>query len=776
MATQLQKNLSKVRRGPGGQLSLETDEELQSLAKKSGLQAPPLTPMGGAMLGANPDQQKMIGTSAQKQAAFNFVQQTGTPQDLQTSLRRQQARTTTTEEEQKAQQRAEQLQGLGATGQRAQSYIDAQIAKLTQSQAAPQVTPSQATVAQPEGISGVPTGSADQLKADLESYQKNPQDLQALARINKMLGRTADQPLTAEELEAYYQDPAEAIAQGTAKAISDTMTVGDLISQPEFGYTSEQLSSLLGIPATEIGNLTISQLQDKVDQLQQAEYSRSAQAQQVATSTAVGGAERAAARQLGRELSATGTRATENQVQQLAQSLDSAETVSFGGQQYQIGDLLKDDTISDIVTQYFDNPQEAEKLRSTEFASFLDRNREALKQAAEQRASGVSKLGEIQQANKALAQVGNQTLSPQLMDAFIPGWSSGEVRAEQIDPASIGGLKYLKSLSPSQANAAAESLNAVLQVDPSVAGELAGLTEEQWRQLDPGRENSKWKQYIADIEQWNELENVSPEDTEAVLTKFFGSPVDSDKLMQENRVRTALGLPHYDIGLIDQDHDGRVDTGRLLDTMRAGGKPTAAEAVKGMQGYTPHTPPQEPGLTGINESIYNKLSSYLDDGKLTPDEINRAGLTIDEMIELTRHPEVSTLPGAETIFQKVRQYQADQEREQSAGEREKQQIAREQQKAEQKQQVQDKIRNNYGTNVLEIFNRSLARDPNRPVTISTAGPMGISIPVTLHPKTGAVVPQPNPTPADVKRGKMTSGGLDWKYYPESQKWIATGLA
>lgn len=56
-------------RGPGGQLSETTPEELQSLTDKAGLQAPPLTPLGGAMIGANPDQQKMIIRKAQKLAA-----------------------------------------------------------------------------------------------------------------------------------------------------------------------------------------------------------------------------------------------------------------------------------------------------------------------------------------------------------------------------------------------------------------------------------------------------------------------------------------------------------------------------------------------------------------------------------------------------------------------------------------------------------------------------------------------------------------------------------
>ncbi len=61
-------------RGAGGVLTEQKPQDLQQLAGQAGLATSPTTPIGAAMVGGNPDQQKMAGTPAQLSASLNKMQ------------------------------------------------------------------------------------------------------------------------------------------------------------------------------------------------------------------------------------------------------------------------------------------------------------------------------------------------------------------------------------------------------------------------------------------------------------------------------------------------------------------------------------------------------------------------------------------------------------------------------------------------------------------------------------------------------------------------------
>ena len=81
------KKLVKV----GGQLQEQSQPGLQGLVQAAGTAAAPITPAGGAAIGANPDQAKMLGVGDQKVQALRASIQSG--QQLDTQQRQASSRT-----------------------------------------------------------------------------------------------------------------------------------------------------------------------------------------------------------------------------------------------------------------------------------------------------------------------------------------------------------------------------------------------------------------------------------------------------------------------------------------------------------------------------------------------------------------------------------------------------------------------------------------------------------------------------------------------------------
>jgi len=616
---QRNKMQANLTRGPGGVLSENTGEELQSLASKAGLQAPPTTPVGAGMLGASPDQQKMAGTPAQKQAAFNLAS-TPLNQNLADVQRRAQARTQVTGQEQAAQEKSENLKALGGLGDRVNDFIGAQRTRLQQ-QAADQ---SNITIKAAESLSGVAPENLEAFRSKLEEFQQNPSNLQLLVDAGNLIGGRV---ITPEEVPGLYQNATQATAAAGATAMADSLRVSDLLTQPDFGYTQEELASLLGVPASDLANYSVKQLEDRVNQLAQEEFSRSAELEKQATSTNLGVAERALARQAGREASAVGTRSTEADIRNLEDQIAQGQIVQFGGRDYDVETLLKDDTITQIITDYLTNPNspESKKLAAEEpeLLALINKNQSLFQDAITTLQGQTREFGTIQEENRALANVGKVQLSDPIMKAFFEDYGSLRADRYTVDPNSS--LAYMQN-NPEAGEKIVSQMNDLVTKHGEYAGQLAELSAEELASLGIDKNSPKWQSFLKNVEVRDQLNSINPKDINAVLEAYLGSPDAANivpSYLQETNARKALGIPSGDSTLLDKNRDGVVDDPNDIYLRLKAQTPEASlkDAAAGRVGTFQQGSLQQPRMDSFQKEVYNRLGHLGNDGQVTGAEI-----------------------------------------------------------------------------------------------------------------------------------------------------------
>ncbi len=226
-------------------------------------------------------------------------------------------------------------------------------------------------------------------------------------------------------------DPARFVAQGAEslgkKADDQVANVATLESLPLEQMEQDALTAVMGDGWK---TLTVPQLQQKIQDLRQSEFSRT-QAIRAELATAQGSRRIQLLQQL-KEAGATGVTATEDTVQELQKQVESADTVSFGGEDYKVADLLADGEISDLVTRMLTDPKLMQRVSDSnlEFAQWVQNNAGSLTKLAADVASGTESLNKIQTTKEKLATIAEGvTLSDTIMNAIVPGWNkvSGSV-------------------------------------------------------------------------------------------------------------------------------------------------------------------------------------------------------------------------------------------------------------------------------------------------------------------------------------------------------------
>lgn len=646
----LQQNKQKLlTRSPSGQLSEESPEGetegIQSLSAKAGLAAPPLSPQGAAVLGATPKQQDMQGSKAQKTAALTLASQPAA--NLQTAVREGQARTQQTAQEQAGTQKSQAMKDLGAMGDRVNDFVNAQRAKL---QAATPVTQEVQKEFQGHDLST--------LHPLLEQLQKDPTNQKLMLQVNQELGYDISKQLDPAEINQLYQDSTSAIAQGGAGVVDDNLTGAQLLQDPKFGYNSQQLSQLLGVPEAQLAGMTVPQIRDTVSKIMTDEFSHSQELAQKVTSGELGGAERAEARGLGREASSTGVRASEADVAHLNKQIENADQVMFGGKQMSVEDILKDDNISKTITDYMNSaPGSAERaqLEKTEPAliEFINKNQAVLADAAAQLSGGAKTFQETQAANKALGTLGGVQLPDELAKELIPGY--GTLQAERVDPSKIAPLAYASKLDPASQAQFATALATAHAKDPTIAKEVAGLTADELGKLkiestDP---NSQFNQYL-NVKQANEkIQNLSPDKPNDIIqaASGFTNPKQAQDYLTQAKASSTLGFGgSYSADILDANGDGKIDDpAQILANMKNKAKlPTLKDAAAGNLSTVTQDKIQRPELSTSFQQIVDKLKGAAADGHVTGDELKQSGLSQDEMIRLSDTNQGKQNPGLDT--------------------------------------------------------------------------------------------------------------------------------
>lgn len=635
LADRIAQNRKLLTRDPSGQLVENTQEEVQSLAQKAGMAAPPTTPAGGAMIGANEHQQKMMGTPAQKTSALTISQ---SPElNLQDAQRRAQVRTQATATEQQKIQKSENLQNLGGLGDRVNSLINAEKSKLDQANASLKAAEAG------QNKSGQTQSLAD-LKPILEQLAANPSDMNLQLQVNKALGYDGSRQLSPEEIQSLYADSTQSIAQSGADAIANNITAGDLISQGGLGYTPEQLADLLGVPADQVSGMTVSQIHDQINKLMAQEFNTTAQLGQKAQSTELGVAERGLARQAGREASAVGIRSTEHDVARLEDEIAKAGTVSFGGQQMSIEQALSDDNISKTVSDYLNSAPDSplrKQLEATEpqLVQFIKRNENVLDDASKQLGAGATQFSDLQSANKTASTLGGK-LSPELAAKVVPGFN--ELSATSLDPNSVPVLAVAQGMDEGQKQAYAQDLGQIVNQYPAAAEELKALSADELRKLELDKTGGKWNQFIQDSQKYEQLANIADGDIQALGTAIFGTDADWSSEIARDKSNSILGTARHNkaFDILDADGDGQIDKIEDIKGRVAGQRPSLHSVLEGKSVGIPRDPGETPTIDHYNKDLQrdgliagdkdavrsalsDSLSQYAADGRLAPDEVEK---------------------------------------------------------------------------------------------------------------------------------------------------------
>lgn len=633
-----QKASNPLVRGPGGVLSQETEETIQSLAAKQGLQAPPTTALGQALIGATPDQQKMAGTPAQLQAALSLASQPVT-NTLSGALRQQQVRSQASVQEEQSKQKSADMQNLGQLGERVTDFINAERDKLqAQAESGQVVAVDTANQFQGKDITSI--------KGLLAQLRQEPTNQNLLLQVNKALGYDINTQLNPAQVDQLYKSAVDAISTGAAGAIDDKLTVGDIINSGKFGYSPQDVAQLLGVPENNVAGMSIGQLRDAINQVGATEFNKTEQLEQQAQSGELGQAERGLARQAARELSRTGVRSSEADVAHLEQQIANADQVQFGGQSYNIEDLLKDDTISNIVSDYLNSAEgspERTQLEATEPAlvGFIKKNQELLQDASEHLKQGVATFQETQEANKALRSIGGVALNSDLLNTLAP--QLNQLSSERIDVRAIPVLAAAQGLPVNEQKQYVSNINAAVADDPATIRDLQGLDAATLQAWDiGGGANSAWNtNYLQPKQLRNQIASLNNLDDAISLTtggKYNSTTI--NQALDAAKAADTLGFGQGNMSLgdiLDSNGDGRVDD---LDSIRMKMlKTTPPPHLAGGPGSNQMLQAHDVGnpvgnMSEVQASIYNKLKDEAASGRISGDALKSANLNLDELVEL----------------------------------------------------------------------------------------------------------------------------------------------
>lgn len=629
LATTIQDNSKKLKRGPDGQLTEETGEETQSLASKAGLSAPPTTPAGVGMIGGNADQQKMAGTPAQMGKALSLA--TDPSQTLADARRRTQVRTEQTTAEQAEAQKSENLKSLGGLGDRVGDFINAQRAKLEDKSKTATGVDTQASTDYQNN-----TGQATDLapiKDILAQLRADPNNMELQLQVNKYLGRNINSVIAPEEIDSLYEGATAAVSRAGAQTVDDSLTGEDLFAMPSFGYTPDQLSNLLGIPADQLNGMNVGQLREAINKTTEQEFNKTTDLQKQAVNPNAGAAERNLAQQAGQEASQTGLRTAEQNAKDINQQIANADTVLFGGKETKIDDLLKDENVSKIVEDYLNAPAGSStraQLERTEpgLTDFIKKNQSLFDEASKQLQGGAKGFGDIQTANKNVANFGdNGSLSDDVAKNLIPGF--GELASKKITAEDAPVLGYLSGKEGPEQKTAVGNLNSFSSSFPEYTKELASLTPKQLDAL--GFHSGNFGQIIKPLQDKKLVQTTSNID-DIVRTMSGGAlSANSTQLFKQANAVSVLGLGAKDpvFSKLDDNNDGVPDDIETLRSRALGPDPKNSTSLANLIGGSfnavySQKPNQQVPTSGVDGDIMNHLGGAAGDGRITADEIKNA--------------------------------------------------------------------------------------------------------------------------------------------------------
>lgn len=651
----LQQNQKTLQRGPNGELaygSQPTQPSLQQLTGAAGLPAAPITPIGQASIGANPDQMKMAGTPQQKTAALNqSISQTpqaavsvpqppaGT-QNLQQTLAEQQTSNQTTAEQQVQQQKSKDLANLGGLGDRVQSFIDSQKQAIGNAAGSQLTTGVSTTATNP--LNGQPL-SPDQ-QAALTKWAANPQDPNAVLAANQALGAnvsdTTAKTLDPAQLSQLYNSATQTISAGAQSTVAPSLAVSDLIRDPKFGYDLPTLSNLLGVDQPTLANMNAQQLANAVAGVTSSQFNTTQQLQGQINSGLLGAAGTGLAQQAHRSNAATGVAASEQQMQNLSNSVSNADQVQFNGQTYTAEQLLGNSGISNIITTALNagpNSTQMQQIQANEpqLYQYITQHQAALTQAANQMSGAATQFNtNIQSAQQMASDWGDVFGGAATLQSGVTG-----ARGSAI-------VSAASQLSPEQQTAVKSQLQTLTANNPQLAQEMGNLQGPQAASViqSVATNSPAWQSYQQGIQKAQaaqQIDTSTPQGQDAALQLLTG---DGSMSMAKLQQMSSAAQAQQNLGMgsntVLSQFGGQMPTAQQLQQLLQNNiqSPSLSNLASGQNqpsGQIQLAGPSPTALSAAQQSALTKLQGQASTpGQLTGNDLQAAGLTLDEALSL----------------------------------------------------------------------------------------------------------------------------------------------
>lgn len=649
MADQIRDILNNNRKQAvvNGQLVDTSEEELNSLAKASGSPTP-ATPIGANQLGAGEDSAKMAGTPGQVANAVRMNIQG--QNDQATAQRTYQPNKQASTDDLQAQAAAQKLSKLGTLEGRVQDLVNQKFAPTT----------TQSTAA----ASAVPAVSADLLYADMPGTDKQTKwdTYAALQKIAGGTGAQADYATVAKglgyttatvadinkEVGKYFEPQDAQVSAQIAAAIPDKVTVGDLSGDQikSMGFSgAAALANAVGVTKQQLQAMTVEQLGQQVQAIQQQKYSQSKELETKASDPALSEAERQQAVQDLRGLGAVGTQATEQDVDTLTKQVTNAPNITFNGQSMNINDALKDDFVKGTIQTYLTNPEAAATLKQNQpqFAQWIDQNQAALAQKVAGVSTKFSDFAAQQVKDSSINTVGDTTVPDSVMKTLYSDW--GQFSTTPRTPKGV--LTVLADTTvPKEYQAQLMSaLDNLSSVNPGLSAKLANMNYKQL--VDAGFSSPNDLQDYVAGERNRAVINSAPPGS--LYSSLFPDMKQSDLQSLVTQVATQKKLGEIKnsevpaiVKMLDADGDGKLDDPKSVQAALQKGLGTSKNAtVHNMQISGLANPSQTlsdfTGKINAKDGIYNKIASFATDGKLDDKDLGqlvKQGISVDDLYKI----------------------------------------------------------------------------------------------------------------------------------------------
>lgn len=616
---------------------------VNQLATATGVASPTSAVGAGLIPGTTPDQAKMMGTPAQRQAK---VASLGGETQLEQAAKLRAPSTASAEDEAKKRKAAALSQGLGTFGDKATELVEATLRNITgqQVQAAPTPQPKEGEApAEPAalnlkldtaagrfaGKTGDQLAKISQLVNDIATMPAGADRNAATLQLNAELGLTGETALKSEEVSALIAKLPETVATAAATAV--TKTVGDKVTLEDLsqvGTDINEISSLLGIPPEQVSQLTFGELQNRLATIGQETFGETQAVQAGMASGLLSPTERAALRDVLATMEETGVAGAELQVADIGKDIAAGTTITVGGQQYSIEELLAADEMTDIVKQVLADPKgklaQQLKVDSPDLFNWIAKSEAGLKTLLTAAETGVKEFRSIQEKNLAVVKplLAYKDYFSKMKGADgkplfdLTALRTGEIKIEDLPPSMQAVL-----------NTPAEKQQVVLTALTQLpADAVAQLDATEITNLGLDNPNGLWSKYVAESANRKRIANIPAAQPQVIFdTLGWGSVDDANKVLADAILVEAMGGPKHPLLDIDVNDDGKITDADMdnLKKLAAGGElPSLKDIAK--QGSVPTAQlPNATSALNYGNQITQQFVGMARDGNLSPEEQNQ---------------------------------------------------------------------------------------------------------------------------------------------------------